>query len=633
MRCIFVVALVWTSFSGPALAQRANENAVRTADDAFGLSIGNERLGLYAEDNVRGFSPASAGNLRIEGIYYDRRGTLSARLLRGSTIRVGLTAQGYAFPAPSGIVDYTLRVPSGSGAVSLVGTTDSWGRAGLELDADLRVSEQLSVGGGLSRYLEPLASGSDRDVLSGALIANWRPAGGVELTTFISAARSANDEAGPLVFTGGPYLPSMPKARRFYGQDWTDTDIVAVNYGVLGKANLPFDLDVRAGVFHSEAVRDPSFVDLFLATDQAGRATRQIISYPEQENASNSGEVQLLRRLRDGERRYTFLVSVRGRHSWARYGGGAAATFNDAQVGQAVSIPQPVTRFGPVDRDDVRQWTIGSGVQALWPRVGELNLGLQATQYDRHFRPVVGSSSESAEQHVLWSANAAAYVRPWLTLFGGYTRGLEDGGIAPANATNANAILPASISTQGDAGLRINAGGVKLVGAAFHLEKPYYALDAQNAFSRIGRLKSSGLEVSVTATPAPGLKLVGGVVVSKPRVTGLDLNDGLMPVGAAERIGKASVDYAFPRWPAWSADVALAYLGRRAVRIDNRAFIPDRAVLDMGARYRFKVRDMRATMRVAVFNVTNTRSWAVTPGGGLFLEDPRRILFSLYADF
>lgn len=50
-----------------------------------------------------------AGNVRIEGVYVDRQSVISQRLVEGSTIRVGLSAQGYPFPAPTGIGDYRLR--------------------------------------------------------------------------------------------------------------------------------------------------------------------------------------------------------------------------------------------------------------------------------------------------------------------------------------------------------------------------------------------------------------------------------------------------------------------------------------------------------------------------------------------
>ena len=81
-----------------ALAQRAEENVTTGSEDAFGRSIGNESIGIYNEGDVRGFSPIEAGNVRIEGLYFDRLGFLTSRLIEGSTIRVGIASQSYPFP-------------------------------------------------------------------------------------------------------------------------------------------------------------------------------------------------------------------------------------------------------------------------------------------------------------------------------------------------------------------------------------------------------------------------------------------------------------------------------------------------------------------------------------------------------
>ena len=48
--------------SAPTVPQgRADENAVRQAQDAFGTTIGRETIGIYNSGSVRGFSPIAAG--------------------------------------------------------------------------------------------------------------------------------------------------------------------------------------------------------------------------------------------------------------------------------------------------------------------------------------------------------------------------------------------------------------------------------------------------------------------------------------------------------------------------------------------------------------------------------------------
>src|SRR5262245_37993432 len=103
-RCGALVLLAITFGGGPVAAQRASEDIVKSAEDAFGTSVGNENIGLYTMTDARGFSPKDAGNLRMEGLYFDYVGLFGQAnvLLRSTNMRVGLSAQSYPFPAPTG---------------------------------------------------------------------------------------------------------------------------------------------------------------------------------------------------------------------------------------------------------------------------------------------------------------------------------------------------------------------------------------------------------------------------------------------------------------------------------------------------------------------------------------------------
>src|SRR5215469_16721449 len=79
----------------PVHAQHAADNPVASAEDAFGLTLGLESIGMYSPGQVRGFSPEMAGNVRIDGLYFDQQGALSNRVIEGSTVRVGVSAIGY----------------------------------------------------------------------------------------------------------------------------------------------------------------------------------------------------------------------------------------------------------------------------------------------------------------------------------------------------------------------------------------------------------------------------------------------------------------------------------------------------------------------------------------------------------
>src|SRR5436190_1605517 len=96
-RRIFGAILGLASIESAAHAD--DRNAIQAASDAFGVSVGIEKIGVYTNDQVRGFSPTIAGNLRIDGLYFDQVGELNKRLTDRSTIRVGIAAQAYPFPA------------------------------------------------------------------------------------------------------------------------------------------------------------------------------------------------------------------------------------------------------------------------------------------------------------------------------------------------------------------------------------------------------------------------------------------------------------------------------------------------------------------------------------------------------
>ena len=129
------------AFANPANAQRTDNNAVTSADDAFGKTVvGDEQIGIYNPDDVRGFSPVSAGNLRLEGLFFDQQSYLTDRLIDGSTIHVGISAQGYPFPAPTGIADYSLRKPGDKFVASIGLNYGPWYGKSAELDVQVPIT-------------------------------------------------------------------------------------------------------------------------------------------------------------------------------------------------------------------------------------------------------------------------------------------------------------------------------------------------------------------------------------------------------------------------------------------------------------------------------------------------------------
>jgi iron complex outermembrane receptor protein len=640
MRRVLLATAATACLASPAVAQRSADNAVTAAEDAFGTSIGNETIGLYGPSQVRGFSPVAAGNVRIEGVYLDRQGFIASRLVSGSTVRVGLSAQGYLFPAPTGIVDYRLRDVGETPMVSVVAGSLAYGAPSVEIDAQLPLAgRRLGVAAGASYAHEAYFDGSDAHYVRLAVIPRWRPTDGVEIIPFWSTTIGRDEEVAPTIITAGPYAPAKVPRRRYFGQSWAAKDSQSLNTGIIGKARIGQDWSLVAGLFRSSFENEQNFAQLFLDADQAGRATERVIADPGQRYASTSGELRIGRSLTEGPRIHTLNASVRARRLDSVYGG-AAAPIDVANV--QVGIHAPVTQperfaFGPRTRDHVRQTTVGLSYEGRWRNVGEANLGMQKADYRKTILVPGARPTTTTDKPWLLNASAAAYLSPALAAYAGFTRGLEESGLAPNNAANRNEALPAIRTRQVDAGLRWAVRPkLKLVAGVFDVRKPYFNTDEANRYVVLGEVRHRGAEFSLSGALARDVSLVAGAVLMQPRVTGEAVEQGRVgkrPLGQPERILRANLEYRPPALIGVSLDVAVSNHGRRAASRDNSVYLNDYTLIDIGARYRFKVADNPAMLRVQVSNLTDAYVWSVLGGNSFGLTDRRRAAATLAVDF
>jgi iron complex outermembrane recepter protein len=217
------------------------------------------------------------------------------------------------------------------------------------------------------------------------------------------------------------------------------------------------------------------------------------------------------------------------------------------------------------------------------------------------------------------------------------TRGLEESGTAPSNAANANEALPALRTRQMEAGLRYALpANMRLVAAMFDIRKPYFEIGTtDNVFRTLGNVRHRGVELSLSGEPVKGLNLVIGALLLQPRVTGEAVDDGRLgpkPIGRTSTLID-NLDYRFPTFDALSLDIRLQYEGNRVANAENTLNIPARATIDLGARYRFKIGNSPATLRLSATNITNVYGWRVFSGGGFKSNAPRTSSLSLTADF
>lgn len=619
----------------PALAQRAGENVVASAEDAFGTSVGNERVGLYNPSSARGFSPITAGNVRIEGLYFDLQGQLPERLVSGSTMRVGLSAQSYPFPAPTGIADFALRKPGGEAVLSTVATANTFGGLRLEADGHATVADTLSIAGGASYDLDQLAYGGDRTILSAAIIPRWQPADNIDILGFSSINALGSFDAQPVIFTAGSFLPPRIERRRRFSASWAKSDIRYFNHGLLSTVSSGA-WTFRGGLFRSVTDSPITFLDISLDTDREGVGDRSIIVEADRKFASTSGELRASRLITEGPRSHVVHITARGREQSRRYGGSQTISFGRIRYDELPDVPRPDFSLGPQTRDRVRQLTAGIGYQGLWRGVGELSLGLQKTNYRKTGERPSGPIPESKDDPWLMNGTLSLYASDSLVFYAGYAKGLEESPIAPTVAVNRDEAPPAIITEQMDAGLRLSlTDDLRLVAGVFDIRKPYFGLDSGFLYRNLGELRNRGVEVSLAGNIVPRLSGVLGLVLLDAKISGSAVDEGLVgqrPVDSVPRYASAALDYATPWVKGMSLDLRYENYGRRPADRLNSFYIPARHVVSVGGRYRFTIGKRPATLRAQIASLTNHYSPALF-GEGFFFNVPRRLILSLTSDW
>jgi iron complex outermembrane recepter protein len=624
-----------------AHAQSTEDNAVTQASDAFGRAVGSERTGLYGPDEVRGFNPIDAGNARIEGLYFDQIAPMSMRVIDGNTIRVGISAQGYPFPAPTGLVDYDLSAAGSRFQGNFDIDINQFAKSGgaLELKVPL-AGERFGISGGIGgRVFARPEGGTNKISNFGATLA-WRPWTGAEVLVFTGGFNNLGEDARPTLFPAGDQLPPQIERRLLLSQEWTDRRFQVRNYGAVAK--LPRgDWRLESGLFRVTRFWQGAFADLVTGVTPDGRASgRTIIADRNNFEGSTSGELRLVRAFGAGVVRHELTANFRGRMRDRRFGGTVAIPLGPSFVDRPDPLPAPVIVLGEDNTDEVRQSTFGAAYALNWRGHASLDLSIAKSNYRKTvtFADPARPAVVTRDYPLLWSAAGSVIVSRRLALYAGYVQGQEEAMIAPDIAVNRAEAPPAIRTRQFDAGLRFAVTpDLSLVAGVFSVTKPYFNLDPAKRYRQLGTIRNRGIELSLAGKIAPGLSVVAGTVLLDPRISGEAVDARLIgdrPVGQLRRRSIFNLDWrqGSGKGPL-SIDFALQNLSARIANAANTLSAPGYSVVNVGGRYRLDAWGTKLLIRPQIENLFNSYGWQVSPSGGFTYTNDRVASIQLVVDF
>ena len=645
---VLMIAQLWLLPNG-TFAQHVDDNAITQAGDVFGYTVADQTVGVYSSNNVRGFDPSVAGNLRVDGLYVDGI-FANAHLFRSQAIRVGLSALDFPFRAPSGIVDDQLVRADGKNFTS-VSISDSnytsafsrlWsGGASVDfahLDADgffgaaggADIGQQVNANGGYSRY-ENLA-----------LIPTFRLSPLWTATIVLGYTDISRQDLPPEYFLGnsvGQTLPPKIMRLRSVLQPWDTTRQAGGVFGTLLEGTAPGGWHVKMGVFYGY-FRQSGLLELISGITPDGLASNVdfVQLNPHTHAKEVSGEWRAVHSFRRGPVETTLVINTRGRSSLAEYGNNGFASYPYVgSVNDPFATQRPTFANSSPDHDRVDQISTGASLRSAFENVGLFNIDLEHTSFTKTFTPAGGALERGVYNRWLYGIELGVIVTKNLTAYGAYTRGLEDSGTAPNTAYNADQVLPASITQQYELGFRLKAhNGYNLLIGVFSLTRPYPALDVNNVYHFVGTLRNRGIEISLDASITKQLHVLFGGYVLSPKIDSVSsevTGIGNRPIGVPTRDLQLNIDYGLAFLDGLSLNTTIENFGARSANISSTSSVPSRTAVSVGAVWRFTAYKNRTDVRFNIANLTDNYGWSVNSDGSFAFNAPRYLTLSARMDF
>lgn len=631
--------------------------------------------GTYDNLSIRGIVVENRSNYRLNGsLPIINLVDLPLENKERVEVLKGVSALYYGFTPPSGIVNLTMkRATPGRDVTEATIFGNSNGGYGGHVDIGRRLGSNEEVGLRLNGVLASVETGVEE-------VGGWRALGSAAFDWDISdrlsfsfdlehIRKNVSEQSTlglPAAVNGVITLPARPDADTNLGASWMRYDAEATN--ALARINYRFSdawaLTVEAG--QARTARQRNFSRFDLGNAATGEGSLNVSFVPNQVFRNRNARVELAGTFETGPlvHEVTFGATVNER---TQHGTSLAAV----NFAQNLYNPRPIARVtnkapSPNDartQDEINdkgayvfnriKW--GEAVQFLaGVRFSDYSLFGTTTNYNRPSATVPSTSpcdkNGTRQSNVTSRCYEASPISPsfglvvkpvsWLSVYGTYIEGLEEGGSAPADTINANEIMPPATSEQWEGGVKAELSDKLMVTAA------YFRIDRPSAYTRFvtpgvpssgkvfvqdGKTLYQGFEASISGEITSEWSVyASGLYLDAEQRNAADASIvGKRPENTPKYSGSLFAEYRPAFFEGFAVNGGVYYTGKRPVNASNQAFVDDFTLFNLGARYTAQFGERDVTFQVNAENITGKNYWNSAGNGLLGVGLPPVIKFQV----
>jgi len=221
-----------------------------------------------------------------------------------------------------------------------------------------------------------------------------------------------------------------------------------------------------------------------------------------------------------------------------------------------------------------------------------------------------------------------------ISVYGNYTAGLQQGGIAGPTTANRGEVFAPQKSKQYEVGVKADWGTLTTQAAVYQITRPNATTDAvTNVYSYGGEQRNRGLELTMYGEVQRGLRAMASASFNDAKLTRTQggVNQGNDANGVPDHTFNVGLDWDMPWVPGLSLNGRVINTSSTYYDAANLLRMPSWTRVDIGARYATKVAGKPLVLRANLENVADKAYWVtstyVTVGA------PRTLMLSAQIDF